>query len=131
MVHYRTPDKLWGVADAFSSLGALANTVGDLVRARAHLEESVALSRQIGNERSLRSSLTNLGNAFYLSGDAVQRRVHYLDALPLCQRAGDRSAEAILFCNLGSLAHERGDLAEAELMLQQGIAVFAELRTVQ
>lgn len=131
LVHYRAADQLWGVADALSALGALANTTGDLVRAQAHLAESVALSRQIGDERSLRSSLTNLGNVYYLRGDAVQARVHYLDALPLCQRAGDRSAEAILFCNLGSLAHERGDLAEAESMLQQGIAVFAELRTVQ
>jgi tetratricopeptide (TPR) repeat protein len=90
----------------------------------------VALGRAIGDERGLRSSLTNLGNVFYLSGDPVQARSHYLDALPLCQRAGDRSAEAILLCNLGSLAFEQGDLGEAESVFQQGIAIFDELRTV-
>ena len=40
------------------------------------------LSRQIDYERSLRSSLTNLGNVYYLRGDAAQARVHFPDALP-------------------------------------------------
>ncbi|MEI2609188.1 MAG: tetratricopeptide repeat protein [Candidatus Promineifilaceae bacterium] len=112
-------------------LGAVGNITGELVEARQYLEESVAIGREMQDEHSLRTSLVNLGNVFYLQADYEQAKIYYEEVLPLCQKAEDRSAEAITLCNLSSIAYQAKAYDEAERLMLAGAKTFLEINSLQ
>ena len=56
-------------ADVLANLGLVARSQGDYARARALLEECLALRRGLGDTRGIASSLTNLGLVAQNQGD--------------------------------------------------------------
>jgi tetratricopeptide (TPR) repeat protein len=82
-----------GLAWVLHRLGDSMRNSGDLMRARALLEESVAILRQLdASEGELALTLTGLGDTVCLAGDTFRAQALYQEAFDLCRAIGDTHA---------------------------------------
>ena len=114
-------------AQALYAASLLTGEQGDGPTTRALLTESVALYRELGDERATLVALNALAVACQLMGDLAAARTHLEAVLREARRGGDADNVARGLNNLGSVAHATGDLAEARRLYEQCRAVFEEL----
>jgi tetratricopeptide (TPR) repeat protein len=92
-------------ANALRLLGIAALRAGDFGAARPHLEQALALDREIGAPRKIALDLLSLGRAAALAGDAEAARAYYARALAVSQAdrddAGAAQARAMLDASTG------------------------------
>lgn len=91
-------------ADALRGAGVLALRQGDVAAARNLLEESLALWRELKDDRGLASSLNDLGLLAYEVGDSELALHLYEESLAIWRMLSDGKNIALLLNNL-SLAH--------------------------
>ena len=113
-------------AQALYAAGLLTGEQGDGPTTRALLDESVALYRELGDERARLVALNALAVACQLMGDLAAARTHLETVLREARRLGDADTVARCLNNLGSVAHATGDLAEARRAYEECRAAFAE-----
>jgi predicted ATPase/DNA-binding CsgD family transcriptional regulator len=114
-------------ARALRAAGIMCAARGDLGRARAFHEESLALNRRLGDERATALALLDVGVAARLHGElnAAQRLLQ--DALAIWQRRGDRFYIALGAALVGDVALDLGDLVEAGAQYERARAMFIEM----
>ena len=95
-------------AEALLAAGNLASNDGDVGRARALLEESVALRRRAGDPRALPAALYTLGWTVLEQGEYDRAAALFAECLELAGTTGDRLRQAFALNGLGSLARRRG-----------------------
>ncbi len=108
-------------AKALSGAGILAESQGDYERATLLHEESLTLSRQIGDRRGTAASLTDLGITARYRGDHPLASRQHEEALTLWQEVGDERGMAGSLHELGKLALDRGDFITAARLLGQSL----------
>ena len=111
-------------------LGNLANVAlneRDLVSAQAHLEESIAISRRLGQQGFTASNLIDLGFIALAERRPDAAATALRESLALC-RAGEISAN-LLFAveGLAAISLDRGDAVEAVRLLAATTRPRAEL----
>jgi len=111
-------------ADALYAAGLLTGEQGDGPTTRAFLDESVALYRELSDERATLVALNALAVACQLMGDLAAARTHLETVLHEARRRGDLDNEALCLNNLASVAHATGDLAEARRLYEDCRAAF-------
>jgi predicted ATPase/class 3 adenylate cyclase len=112
---------------ALNAAGSLAWHQTDYPAARALLEESLAISRELGDRAGIAQSLNTLGNVAIEQGDYPAARVLYEESLAIRRELGDRRGMAGLLCNLGIVAYERGEFTAARALSEEGLAISREL----
>jgi tetratricopeptide (TPR) repeat protein len=85
------------------NLGEVAIAEQDEASARSHLEESLSLRREIGDERGIAFCLVRFANLERARGNCVQARDLYREGLILYRKVGDRRA-------IASALQERAEL---------------------
>ena len=118
----RTPE----YAKALNAAGNLAWHQTDYPAARALLEESLAIFRELDDRAGIAQSLNNLGNVAIEQGDYPAARALYEESLAIRRELGDRRGMATVLCNLGNVAYERGDFTAARI-LSEALAISREL----
>jgi tetratricopeptide (TPR) repeat protein len=92
-------------ANALRLLGIAALRAGDFAAARPHLEQALALDREIGAPRKIALDLLALGRAAALAGEAEAARSYYTRALAVSEAdrdsAGAAEARAMLDASTG------------------------------
>src|SRR6266581_737387 len=124
-----------GIARALGQLGRLAGFTYESARARALLEESVALCQELGNHWHLGWSLLALAAfADERQGELVKAQAHYEEALALWREIGDKEAVAIALTDFaGFLYYSQKDfitarsMSEEALMLSRGLSSKQEV----
>ncbi len=124
-----------GIARALGQLGRLAGFTYESARARALLEESVALCQELGNHWYLGWSLLALAAfADERQGELVKAQAHYEEALALWREIGDKEAVAIALTDFaGFLYYSQKDfitarsMSEEALMLSRGLSSKQEV----
>src|SRR5207344_2650678 len=91
----------------------------DLVRARAHLEQAMALHRRMHNESDEAIAATSLGATLERLGEYDAARDVYLRQLEISRRLGLGRTESLALHNLGWLEMTVGDPARAATYLRQ------------
>jgi tetratricopeptide (TPR) repeat protein len=90
------------------SLARMGLFEGDLARARALGEQSLAIRRELGEVRDIAISLTILGRIAAAGGDRARARALYAESVPLHQQTGSRWGQAYVLEGMaGLLADER------------------------
>lgn len=107
---------------ALNGAALLAEQHGDLGRAEALLQRSLALSRSIGDETGIAWSLTLAGLVARGRGDLARARDFLDDAVARWGRLGDPWGTRVAILWLGSVARFAGDHEEAAALLQDGLA---------
>ena len=105
------------MATALSNLGAVAHYQGDSVAARALHEESLALSRELGDTRGIAMSLVNLAEVVRDQGDYGAARTLRAESLALYRELGDWQGLAY---GLQGLAGASATAAQAARMARLG-----------
>src|SRR5262249_42390869 len=98
---------------ALQVAGRLAWPRGDYARAAARHEESLIVSRSLGDERGVAVALQNLGNVAHYQENYARAERLYQQALALYRQLGDAAGTAAILNSLGVLARNGGDLAAA------------------
>jgi predicted ATPase len=112
-------------ASALRVQGVLITRLGvDFVRARALLEESLALYQTLGTEdEAIAGTIQNLGLTFKDAGDLKQARSFLEESLARYRALEDGPGIAKLLNNLGLLELDEGHVARAKRLLDEGLTL--------
>lgn len=108
-------------------VGLVAHVGGDLVAARAALEESVALAADDPEPTASIAALVGLAMALAASGSIDEGAATADRALAACRRIGDRHLEAAVENHLADMLHDAGRTEASMAHLKRAVALFAEI----
>jgi tetratricopeptide (TPR) repeat protein len=107
--------------------GMMAGLQGDTDRSRILAEESLALSRQLGDDRAIASALNNLAASVMETGDFASAETLFGEALTLYQRLGNTAGTAQVTFNLGNIDAFRGEVEQALARYAEALEVYRRL----
>jgi predicted ATPase len=111
-------------AKALLATGVLAWTLGDFIAARACLDESVPLLREIDNPRRLAFALTFLGLVEMGQGDPQRARDRCAESVDLSRAADNKWGEAFALNWLGESEFALGNAASARSHYEASLTLF-------
>ena len=111
---------------ALTRAGAMAQEQGDLARARALQEESLALARKLDDPQHEARALNNLGCALAALGEKEAARGIWQQYLALVRQVGDRGGVAVALSNLATAALDE-DLAAAQALAEECAGISREI----
>jgi non-specific serine/threonine protein kinase len=114
-------------AKALHGAGILAMFQGDYGAARTRLEESMAISRELGNRREAAWSLGYLGKTMRFQGDGAAARALFEESLAIFREVGSTNLIAWSLGNLGDVARDQGDCGTARPLYEESLALFREV----
>jgi predicted ATPase/class 3 adenylate cyclase len=114
-------------AKALYSAAALACLLGEYEAARALLEESRAIFRELGEKGGIASSLHPLGDLARDQGDYGRARALLEETLAIWRELGDKRGIAFSLMGLGRAAQEQGEYGAARALLEESLAISREL----
>ncbi|HEY8284795.1 MAG TPA: helix-turn-helix domain-containing protein [Chloroflexota bacterium] len=111
------------ISEAFAraTFGLLATQRGDYQCAARHLEKTVPLFHEAGDEGMASQASSWIGTLHLLQGDDRGARRRFDEGLAHGRRIGDRLGICNALFNLGQLALSRGEYDEAARWFEQGI----------
>ena len=112
---------------ALFSAGILASDQGDFASAVSLMEESLEVSKQIGDKQGAAVSLNGLGIMARDQGDLAGARSLMEQSLGLWRDAGDQKAVARSLSNLASIVRLQGDYVRARALNEECRAIFQGL----
>ena len=112
---------------ALTNLGVSYQAVGELAKARQHLERALALHQCIDDRRGEALVAGNLGLLLHDMGDNEAARQYCEQALKIRQAVGDRSGEGYSLTYLALTLEGLGDWAGAADAYQQALHLRREL----
>jgi predicted ATPase/transcriptional regulator with XRE-family HTH domain len=98
----------------------LARRRGDLAAAADSFGASLALFRELGDQRGIASALRGLGIIHYLQDDSVRARPCFEEALTLFRTLDDQEGIAV---TLDNLAYISNDAAEEQRLYQESLTL--------
>jgi predicted ATPase len=112
------------VGYVLANRGMMRRVSGDLEGAMRDMQESLELSRAIGDERAIAHALGRVGNLATAAGEFAQARDMLEECLVIRHRIGDSRGTGLAQGNLGNLAIAEGDLAGAQVLLDESATAF-------
>jgi tetratricopeptide (TPR) repeat protein len=114
-------------AKVLNGAGSLELRLGDYSAARALYEESLALFRELGDQRCIANLLNNLANIISQQSDYPAARGLFEESVSIRRAMGDRHGLAISLHGLGSVISCLGDHPGARALFEESLAIFREL----
>jgi tetratricopeptide (TPR) repeat protein len=109
------------------TLGHVALGRGDHGRATRLFEESLSLSRRIGNGLGQAGSIMSLASQCYEQGDLERATELYEEGIGLFREQGNKLSLAWCLINLGLVSYSTGNLGRAAKLTEEGVALLREL----
>jgi predicted ATPase len=114
-------------AKALNGAGVLAESQGDCDTATCFHEESLRISRQIGDQHGVAWSLNNLGVVAINQGDYTRAQALLEENLAVAEEAHDTADVATALNDLGLIAHSRHDYDQATALWTRSLTLFRTL----
>jgi tetratricopeptide (TPR) repeat protein len=119
------PDRA-GEAITRRRLGQLARLEGDYPLSRRHLDRSLELSHQIGDQQGIAWCHHELGHLDRVDGNLAGARQHLTEALAMNRSLGRLAAVAANEITLGTVLRSGGETELAREYLDDGLRISAE-----
>ena len=100
---------------------------GDYAQAWTMQQEALAIARQIGDERAVSASYTNLGNIAFAAKEFAQARAMQEVTLTLVRPWGDAREIANSLSNVAHAAFYGGDYAAAQPLYEEALTLYRQL----
>lgn len=117
----------WGEARSLFLLGMAHYRTGDLDRAEARGQESLAIGRASGNQRLIMSALNMLADVACHRGDFLTARRVFEECLALSRGLDDPFNVAVHLNNLGTVVHQLGEGTEARPYYRESLEICREI----
>ena len=118
----------WSIVTAcMNTLSLIARHRQDLVALLRWTEQALVVDRQLGGQRGIAISLTNLGGAWLDLGALVEARRYCEEALRLARALGHRFSEGGVLCSLSKLERWQGNGLQAVALAQQAVQILQAL----
>ncbi|MBD2210222.1 tetratricopeptide repeat protein [Nostoc linckia FACHB-104] len=117
----------WNYLASLGSLGIAYDSLGQYQRAIEFYQQSLDISREIGDRNGEANSLIGLGNTYNSLGQ-YQRAIEFLQqSLDIKREIGDRNGEGKSLGNLGNAYNSLGEYQRAIEFYQQSLDIFREI----
>jgi predicted ATPase len=107
-------------AKGLRAAGLLASQQRDLPSAQSFFEESLALSKELGDEAETATLLNDLGKLAWMQHRLDRATELYDEVLALRRKQDDAGGVASVLTNLGLVAMRTGQLEQAEQHMEEG-----------
>ncbi len=114
-------------AKALNGAGVLAESQGESEQSARFHEESLAISRALGDLRGVAWSLNNLGVVAINSGDLERAEMLLQENLAVAEATGDTASIALALMDLGQVAHHLADHDLAASFFTRSLEHFRKL----
>lgn len=114
-------------AKALNRLANCVTALGDHGRAHDLYEESLAISRRIGDRIGVGDTLNSFALLTTIRGDLPRARVMHEEGLAIRRDLGDRRGVAIVLNNLGWISTTEGDFHRARALYEESLTIHEEL----
>jgi predicted ATPase len=114
-------------AKALRTAGVLAERQEDFEAAAAAQEDSLALSRELGDRRGMALALRGLGHVASGRGEYARAADRYGEAVEHWRAIGDQREVAAEFASLGNIAYYRGEHGRATELWAEAVTGFRAL----
>ncbi|GAB3967093.1 BTAD domain-containing putative transcriptional regulator [Actinoallomurus acanthiterrae] len=118
---FRTLGERWGTSLTLTGLAELALWRGDPMSAKAHIEEALRCSLELGSPDDSSHLRVRLADAYRALGDDEAAQAELEAALRGAERRGDQRDLALVRYTAAGEARRRGDLAEARTLLEDAV----------
>lgn len=115
-------------AKALMAAGTMASSQGDYTRAKAVLEESLALFRQLEDKASITAALRHLGNDARLQGNYDAAYAYFEEGLSIARELGNMWEIAVFLGDLGIVTQTLGNLEATRRLYAESLAIQRELK---
>jgi serine/threonine protein kinase/tetratricopeptide (TPR) repeat protein len=113
------------VAKALSGLGyVLWWKEGKAAEARQLQEESLAISREIGDQKGIAEALLWIAKMHLSQGDLVRARERFDEALAISRAVGDQRTVAYCLDNIAFLLQRKGELERSRTTFEEALAIY-------
>jgi tetratricopeptide (TPR) repeat protein len=119
---FRERNDIWGVAQIWPFLG-----MGDFELTKQRFEETLAMRRQIGDDRGVGLILTEMGEMAHHDGWFAEAMTYYDEAIRLAHQHSDRFAEALALDYAGYVARQMGNFDGSRDMHQRSLGLSREI----
>jgi tetratricopeptide (TPR) repeat protein len=110
-------------AKALYAASVLAHEQADFTQAKAFCEESLALFRNLGDQRGAAHALVGLGRAMTSQGDQQRAEIFLEESLALFRNLGDQTGVALSLFNLGHAVLGQNNLQQARSLFEESLAL--------
>jgi tetratricopeptide (TPR) repeat protein len=117
----------WKYTASLTSLGNAYNSLGEYQKAIEFHQQSLAITREIGDRGGEASSYNNLGIVYNPLGEYQKALEFHQQSLAIKREIGDRGGEATSYNNLGNVYCSLGEYQKAIEFHQQSLAITREI----
>jgi tetratricopeptide (TPR) repeat protein len=121
------PDNQWKIHALLMDLGNAYSSSGECQRAIDFYQQSLEITRQIGDRKGEASSLMGLGSAYSSLGEYQHAIDFYQQSVEIKRQIGDRRGEALSLQNLGVTCNKLGKAREGFAASHQAIQILQDL----
>ncbi len=108
-------------------IGVFKWSQGDYEKAKKYSEESLAISKEIGDKKGIVAAMNSLGSIAYYQGDYEQDKKYSEESLVISKEIGDKKGIAISMNSLGNIAYYQGDYERARKHYKESLAFSMEI----
>jgi len=117
----------WKYTASLTSLGNVYDSLGEYQKAIEFHQQSLAITREIGDRGGEGKSYMGLGNVYYSLGEYQKAIEFYQQSLAITREIGDRGGEASSWFNLGLTYYKLKRIAEAKEAYLQSRELYQAL----
>ncbi|WP_396680131.1 tetratricopeptide repeat protein [Microcystis aeruginosa FACHB-524] len=117
----------WNYAASLTSLGIVYDSLGEYQKASEFYQQSLAITREIGDRWGEAASYNNLGTVYDSLGEYEKAIEFHQQSLAITREIGDRGSEAKSYNNLGIVYYSLGEYQKAIEFHQQSLAITREI----
>jgi tetratricopeptide (TPR) repeat protein len=123
---WRQLDDPFHLSDALCTFGIVLMYAGD-TRAVPVLSESVAIARELPDQRWFGGACWALGRAQHYAGDFVGAAAHLAESLAQARELANPAGIGFSLWALGDLACDRGDVVDGIALMREALPIQSEL----
>jgi eukaryotic-like serine/threonine-protein kinase len=111
-------------AQALLGAAIVVEEQGDYPRARKMCQDSLAIRREIGNEKGVAQDLNEIAIILRNQGDAQGAKTMLEEALQIYRKIDDEFSAGVALGNIGNVLRDQGDLAGATRKYEETLPLF-------
>jgi len=115
------------MAGALYLQGMIFSENGDYASTLAYYENSLALSKEIADLKTVARTLRSIGNIYEIMGDYVLALDYFKQSHEVNEKLGDKNGVANTLIDIGYIVYYQGEYGKGKSYFRKGLKIFEEI----